>query len=884
MSLTFVARHREFDYLQLHWLEKTTGRPSHEWDLYIVKELLDNALDADGSWARECSEAVELTVDLRYRHLHALDIHPLDITVSNRAPFPTHLLSSIFDLTTYASDKSHFNYPSRGQQGNALKTLLGIPYALRHEFYGDYTNIRKPLVIETGDQAYIISLEIDEPHQQAALAPIEPQPLRPPRDGTCIRVGIDRFVQERPRSLADVRAWAHRYALLNRHGAFHWHIRIGNDEAEWDFPADSSWDGFFDDTAPVHWYEYTQLRELLLALGRERGSDTPLPQVLRCFAGFTPAEDSDGRLARALCDRIGFQTLGDLHLTSDHIHSLRDTLWPALRREGRRVSAEQLGGLGERHVVDNLIRFFDLEETPLYRRVVHDDPTDPAHPFVLELALARLPAGQKRVIWTGLNHTPTYEDPFYSRWLYPPILDNEPVFGLDGFLDAYGQTADQPVLLMMHLICPNLAYQDFSKTGIETRPFRKPLTGALDEMLTAFDTVHTEQVEDLEPLVRSLVPQAVCLLSPDGQQQFAAPQLLRAVRRLLDEHLRGDGRGELAEAWLGDPGADARLQGYIQAYARDHPADMTTLIQPVRGQLSLPVHRDDHTTLALRHIGRQTLDQACVNKLLLITEPELEAVIIANGLLARFDMAVLRAEGDFDSSVEALLPQLDQLDLPLVLVHHATPAGCLLAERLRARLAEVDLGHIPLYDLGLTPAQGRSLELPAEPGAAGGDRAALARHLDSDEVTFLVDHRQQMSLFSLTVDDLADWLEERFEALGLAPKLIPGEKQLHEAALSSLKEILTDFVLGRFREVTQADLLADQVIQALSSGLQTDDLPNELRDSMQADPMQAWKAVWNNLVSQRCEEILTSHREQLTRLIRAHKDKLTRTPDSIESR
>jgi hypothetical protein len=208
----YTTRHREFDYLQLHWLEKTTGRPSHEWDLYIIKELLDNALDADERWARMYGGPIVLNLDLHYRHVDLLDIHSLDIAVLNRAPFPTSLLSPIFDLTAYTSDKSHYNYPSRGQQGNALKTLLGIPYALRHFGYGDYSNIRKPLVIETEDQAYTISFEIDETHQQVRLTPIQAALLSSPRDGTCVRVGIDRFVQERPRTLADL----HTLACKNR--------------------------------------------------------------------------------------------------------------------------------------------------------------------------------------------------------------------------------------------------------------------------------------------------------------------------------------------------------------------------------------------------------------------------------------------------------------------------------------------------------------------------------------------------------------------------------------------------------------------------------------------------------------------------------------------
>jgi len=875
LGSSFAIRQREFDYLQLHWLEKTTGRPSHEWDLYVVKELLDNALDADERWACDHGNPIELTVDLHYQHSDVLDIHSLDIAVFNRAPFPTDLLPAIFDLTAYTSDKSHYNYPSRGQQGNALKTLLGIPYALCHFGYGDYANIRKPLVIEIGGQAHVVSLEIDEAHQRVYLAPTLPTPLDLPRDGTCVRVGIDRFVQERPRTLADLYDWARRFGLLNPHATFHWRVCVGDEEASWDFSADPTWHAFFVDAAPAHWYEYHQLRDLLLALERELGSETPLPQVLQAFAGFAQSEDPGGQGAKALCGRLGFQTLGDLRLTSDHVHTLRDALWPALQREGRKVPAERLGGLGERHVVDTLTRFFDLETPPLYRRIVHDDPADPVHPFVLELALARLPDGGKRVIWTGLNHTPTYEDPFYTRWLYPPILGGESVFGLDGFLDAYGQTADRSVLLVMHLICPNLAYQDFSKTVIETRPFREPLAQALHEMLTAFGTIQTEQVENLQPLVHDLIPQAIHLLSPDGQQQFVASQLLRAVRRLLAERLRHESRTELAEAWLGDPGADARLQGYIQGYIHDHPEAMSNLIQPERGRLSLPVHPDGHTTLALSYVDRSVLDEACVNKILLISDPELEAVVVANGLLARFDMALLHIEGAFDAAFEALLPYLSRLGLPLALLHHATSADCLLAERLRARLDEAELAHIPLHDLGLAPAQGRGLGLPTEPGSGGGDRAALARHLEADEVTFLVDRRQQMSLFSLTVNGLIAWLEERFEALGLAPKLMPDDDHLRATALTAMKQVLTDCVLERFREVTRAGFLADQVIQALSSDLNTADLPVQLRKSIGAQPLQAWHTVWGDLVTKRCRGILDSQQEQINQLIHAHRLDLT---------
>lgn len=874
----YTTRHREFDYLQLRWLEKTTGRPSHDWDLYLVKELLDNALDADERCARQHGGPIELTVEFTHQRLAELGIYPLDITVQNGAPFPVEQLPAIFDLTAYTSDKSHYNYPSRGQQGNALKTILGIPYALHREFYSDYFNIRKPLVIETGEHAYQISLDIDEGRQVVQLLPVQRQPLREPCPGSRIRVGIDRFIQERPRSMADLQDWARRFALLNPQATFHWRVQLGQEQASWDLPGDPDWRGRFDDVAPVHWYDYTQLRELLLALERELGPEAPLPQVLQAFAGFGPEEDPEGQRARALCEQRGLHTLGDMRLISDHIRTLREGLWGPLKQQGRQIPAEQLGGVGEGRAGTVLGRFFQLDQPPLYRRIVHEDPADPAHPFVLELALARLPAGHKRTIWTGLNHTPTYEDPFSHRPLFPPRQPEEPVFGLDGFLDSYGQTADQPLLLVLHLISPNLGYQDFAKTVIDTRLYRQPLAEVLAEMLSDLGTVRAARLEDLQPLVHELLPAALERLSPGGRRRFSFPQLLRAVRRLLGQRLQDEGRGELAENWLGDPGANTRLQAYIQAYTREHPEAMDNLIQPERGRLSLRAYPEGYRTLALGQVDRATVEEVCADKLLLVSDGELEVVIAANGLLARFDMGMLRGEGNLETALEPLLPHLDRLGLPLLLLHHATPGDCLLAERLRGRLDAAGLAHIPLHDLGLTPAQGRRLNLPAEPGAGGGDRAALARYLEADEVAFLVDQGRQQSLHALTVDDMSAWIEDRLQALGLSPKCVPPEQALRSAALQAIRQVLGNWVLERFHEAVRAEFLIDQVIQHLTEDLRTDDLPAQLNQALRQQPLQSWRLLWSELVAERCRSVLARREDEVVQAIHDHRQALVDMP------
>lgn len=836
----YTTRDRTFDYLQLRWLEKTTGRPACEWDYYIIKELLDNALDADERWGCKHGGAPTLAVDLHYRRVPALDINSLEIAVSNCAPFPTEELSAFFDLSAYTSSKSHYNYPTRGHQGNALKTILGIPYALRHYHYGDYANLHKPLVIETGEQSWLVTFDIDERQQQVQVRTPSPELLNPPHPGTRIRVGIDRFAQPEPRTLEELLAWAQRFALLNPHATFTWRVKMGKEQIAWEFPADPAWNNLFRNTAPILWYEYSQVRDLLLALERSYGEAYPLAQVLQEFAGFTLADDPAGTHASDLCTRLGFQTLGELKLTSDHHRTLRNSLWPALQHEGRSVAADDLGGLGEAQVVPTLTAMFELEAPPLYRRIVHDDPEDRAHPFVLELAVARLPNGRQRHIWTGLNHTPTYEDPFYTQTFVLSERAEAHVLGLDGILDRYGQTSDTPVLLLLHIICPNLAFQDFSKTKIDPRPFRDVLVASLHELLTAF--TKTEEVENLQQTVHALLPLALEKLSPTGER-FALAQLLRLVRRLLVEQLQQDGQADLAEHWLADPSADMRLQGYIQAF----PGALEHVIQAEREHfLILPVHPDDHTMLPLRRLDQRVLDEACVNKLLLMADPDLEALFIANGLLTRFDAALLHSEGSFDQSFDALLPHMERLRCPLVLLHHATPSGCLLVERLQARLTEAGQTHLVLHDMGLTPAQGQALGLPPEPttGPSNENATALARVLSPDEVAFLVDERQQMSLFSLTVAGIVAWIEQQCETIGLPPKCIPDD-DLCAAILSARREQVLQHLITERSLAYEADWLIQQ--QQEDGELRMEEMVQQVREALRAESRRAWRAVVGEL-------------------------------------
>src|SRR2546423_12444435 len=153
---------REYDYVRLDGLARATGRPAHEWDLYIVKELIDNALDADESlWRNDLRQFPSLHIRIEYISVPPPQCQQLLVRVGNRALFPVQRVRDIFATQWYTSRKAFIKGLTRGALGNALKTLLGIPYALHNRVADDWKPDLKPLSIYCGNIEYLPRYIVD---------------------------------------------------------------------------------------------------------------------------------------------------------------------------------------------------------------------------------------------------------------------------------------------------------------------------------------------------------------------------------------------------------------------------------------------------------------------------------------------------------------------------------------------------------------------------------------------------------------------------------------------------------------------------------------------------------------------------------------------------
>jgi hypothetical protein len=105
-------------------LENQTGHSMQEWPLVVAKELIDNALDA----CEEAEVAPSITVK----------VEPGVIVVEDNGDgIDAGTVASVLDYSVRVSSREAYCAPTRGAQGNALKTILAMGYVIAREIGRD---------------------------------------------------------------------------------------------------------------------------------------------------------------------------------------------------------------------------------------------------------------------------------------------------------------------------------------------------------------------------------------------------------------------------------------------------------------------------------------------------------------------------------------------------------------------------------------------------------------------------------------------------------------------------------------------------------------------------------------------------------------------------
>lgn len=457
------ATSRVMDFFSEKELTPQIGHGPNDWSRVAVKELIDNALDA-------CEEAgvapeIEVTVD------------ESGLTVIDNGPgLPSEVISRVLDFTVRVSTREAYVSPCRGAQGNALKTLLAMVFVIdgeighttiiacgtRHEITMRIDRIHQRPVIEheTFDDVSVKTgtfFKLHSPSPQAGgMSKFLPKLDDDETDDDDDLVKTRDFENDElpsPQDFAKSKFLPiiSDFTFLNPHVSVttNWFGESSNEAA-----ADQEWSKWkpSEPTSP-HWYELEHLERLIAANIAMDGS-----RLIRDFIGEFRGLSSTSK-RKTVLEAIDLQRapLSDLvHQDGRSLNSeVNQKLLDSMKAESKKINPAQLGVIGRVAIAEKFSALGCEMETFAYHKASGEAD---GLPWVLETAFAWCEGSASRRIITGVNFSPCVVNPFREIGKYGKSLDT--------ILSKQRATADEPVVLLIHLTCPRVTYLDRGKSAI----------------------------------------------------------------------------------------------------------------------------------------------------------------------------------------------------------------------------------------------------------------------------------------------------------------------------------------------------------------------------------------------------------------------------------
>jgi DNA topoisomerase VI subunit B len=436
-------------------LENQTGHEIHQWPLVVLKELVDNALDA-------CEEAeIAPVVSV------AIENGPI-IIQDNGNGIAADTITSVLDYTIRVSSREAYASPTRGAQGNALKTILPMGYVLdRERRDGPHADAVGETVIESHGTRHTIQFRVDHINNEPKIthtnspSPVETGtrvtvkwPTTPIyNDVTYLEYARDRFL-----ALAEGYVWFNPHLSLRVAWNGDQVLAVGASNPSW-----QKWKPR--DPTSAHWYSETRLERYMaahVARDRDLGRDRPVREFIAEFRGLSGTAKQRHVLAEVGCSHVSLgKFFGPDRVNREGLAKLL----ASMKKHTRPVAPKLLGVIGK----DHLRQRFETAGGNLktFRYEKRTGLTDEGIPYVVECAFGLHQSGldeqqprTHRTIVTGVNWSVAINNPFRSF--------GRTGEGLESTLARVRANSAQPVICLLHLASAHVQYADRGKSSIIT--------------------------------------------------------------------------------------------------------------------------------------------------------------------------------------------------------------------------------------------------------------------------------------------------------------------------------------------------------------------------------------------------------------------------------
>jgi DNA topoisomerase VI subunit B len=426
LQRTSFSTSRLLEFFNQKELEMQIGHERDTWPIALTKELIDNGLDACESAGVEPVIRVELEQDA--------------VSISDNGPgLPDDVLRRSLDYSIRVSDKNHYIAPTRGQLGNALKTVWAAPFAVD----GEHGQVD----VWTRGNQYTIDVSLDRIAQTPILELSEtPGHVK---NGTTIKMHwpeIASYLEQKQNTNFYNEPIPALLELLQNYSLFNPHVSFAMGDWLWS-ASDPTWQKWtpITPTSP-HWYTVENVRNLAAAY-LSAGQNKTIREFVAEFRGLSGTGKQ-----KAVTDGANLtgQSLGDLVKDGDFEIERLGLLLEHMQTNSRAINPKLLGVIGDAHIRRWMIEQGAAADSVEYRYKTGEVD---GLPYVLEMAFGVMEdGGAYRRVVSGLNWTPALRVPFSA---------------LDNMMNECLVQRDDPVLVAVHLVCPKLGFTDRGKSRLQ---------------------------------------------------------------------------------------------------------------------------------------------------------------------------------------------------------------------------------------------------------------------------------------------------------------------------------------------------------------------------------------------------------------------------------
>jgi DNA topoisomerase VI subunit B len=861
---TVFSTSRAAEFLEVRALQAQTGQPAKAFGHVVVKELLDNALDA----AESAGRAPVIEIATRTDEYNEITF----VTVTdNGAGITPATVTSLCDFNMLVSDKARYRGPTRGAQGNAFKTLLGIPYAL---------GVTEPVVIESAGVRHELRVTLD---QVGDVVVTDDKTTSDRTVGTSVAVPLPDHLD------VDAQRWAYGAKLVNPHATIgvSEHAQTGDDFGDENRvlykSAGQAWSKWMPSMpSSPHWYDEAAFSALVHSHIRT-GVSKPIGGFIGEFEGLKTVAKQ--KAVRASVP--GFTHLSDLQDRDDLI----DTLHQAMLSHAKPTLPKRLGPVGE----DYLKTMLNGEYGPGVYRMWYraEECVVDGVPWVIEVAVAdTIEPGDT---WFACNHSPSFGDPLDRADLE---TDDINVTGAESFLmeaDATSDDDDKTRAAVVHVICAAPQFTDKGKVALvvpaavedyalaaldkATKTLRKEAEQRRKDASKAERAVQRAR-EEAARKERKKKPTKKEVVFEVLREAKAAAGFVVAVRTLYYK-VR-----PLFLKYLPDAVLDYNhfSQMLVPEYEREY-GPLNGLYYEARGELHHP-HDSMVTQLGTREVGDYELPKWQFDKVLYVEKAGLAAQLAPYRLGQKYDMAIIYGQGYSPTACRNLLARPEFRDMQVFVLHDADIDGYNIARTLGEATARMPDHNVEIIDLGLTVPQAIEYGLETEEYVYKKE-LPVGLELDDDAQEWFTGNpfhagngkthyrctRCELNAFSS--HGLAAFIEDGLARHGVTPKIVPPPDVLNEYVRSVRDKALTNLVWAEIADMFDIATVKRQLIADHPDLADVDEA--RIRDTFADDPTRSWRSSAQHLVN---EDIDAT--PGLADAVRAHLAEQLATPQDHE--